>query len=453
MEAHKVKKVRDMTAGTPITAIILFALPMLAGNIFQQLYNFVDTTVVGKFVGADALAAVGTTGSMNALLICIAMGLSNGAGIIISQCFGAHRYDEMKKAVSAMFYVVISVGLVITAAGVFLARPAMRLLGVPEDILEMSVLYMRIVFGFCLTNILYNALSAILRSIGDSKTPLYMLIVSSIINVVLDLVFVLRFHMGVAGVAYATIIAQAVSALLCAVYIIRHRQQLYLDGLPKRPPRYMVVKIFKIGLPAAMQSAMISLGGISVQGLINSFGTGAMAAYTASSKIDSLSIQILCSLAAALSVYCGQNMGAGNIARIRSGLRQTLAVMVPVCAALAMVMLIFKRQILGIFLDASAAAESIEIGCVYLSIIGIGYIIAGIMQSYQNLLRGCGDVNVCVAAGIAELCVRVGASYLFVRFWGLTGVFIAIPVSWLCGCLIPVIRYYSGKWQYKGVMK
>lgn len=446
-------KVNDMTVGTPIKAILLFAVPMLIGNVFQQFYNFVDTTVVGKFVGADALAAVGTTGSMNALLICIAMGLSNGAGVIISQCFGAQRYDEMKKAVTAMMYVASVTGLVITAAGIFLAGPAMRLLGVPDNIIHLSVLYMRIVFGFSLTGIFYNAFAAILRSVGDSRTPLYMLIISSVINVVLDLLFVLKFGMGVAGVAYATVIAQGVSAALCAMYIIKHRYQLHLDALPKLPPKYMVVKIFRIGMPSAFQSAMISLGGISVQGLINSFGTDAMAAYTASSKIDSVAIQILISIAASLSVYSGQNMGAGNIKRIRTGLRQTLMVMIPICTAVAAVMLIFKRQILGIFLDADSAQNAIEIGCMYLSVIGIGYIIAGIMQSYQNLLKGCGDVNVCVAAGLAELGVRVGASYLFVIFWGLQGVFIAIPVSWMCGCIIPVVRYLSGKWTKKSVIR
>ena len=446
-------KVNDMTVGTPIKAILLFAVPMLIGNVFQQFYNFVDTTVVGKFVGADALAAVGTTGSMNALLICIAMGLSNGAGVIISQCFGAQRYDEMKKAVTAMMYVASVTGLVITAAGIFLAGPAMRLLGVPDNIIHLSVLYMRIVFGFSLTGIFYNAFAAILRSVGDSRTPLYMLIISSVINVVLDLLFVLKFGMGVAGVAYATVIAQGVSAALCAMYIIKHRYQLHLDALPKLPPKYMVVKIFRIGMPSAFQSAMISLGGISVQGLINSFGTDAMAAYTASSKIDSVAIQILISIAASLSVYSGQNMGAGNIKRIRTGLRQTLMVMIPICTAVAAVMLIFKRQILGIFLDADSAQNAIEIGCMYLSVIGIGYIIAGIMQSYQNLLKGCGDVNVCVAAGLAELGVRVGASYLFVIFWGLQGVFIAIPVSWTCGCIIAVVSYLSGKWTKKSVIR
>lgn len=453
MADNKVTKVRDMTTGTPIKAILLFAVPMLIGNIFQQLYNFVDTTVVGKYVGADALAAVGTTGSMNALLICIAFGLSNGAGVIIAQCFGAQRHGEMKRAVTAMLYVVVTAGLIITAAGIFLAGPAMSLLGVPESIRPMSVLYMRIVFGLSLTGILYNAFAAVLRSVGDSRTPLYMLIISSVINVVLDLVFVLKFNMGVSGVAYATIIAQAVSAALCAAYMFRHRHELYLEKLPLLPSGYMVRKIFRVGLPSAFQSAMISLGGISVQGLINSFGTDAMAAYTASSKIDSIAIQILVSIAAALSVYSGQNMGAGDIARIRKGLRQTLMVMIPVCTATAAAMLIFKRQLLGIFLDADEAKNAIDIGCMYLSVIGIGYIIAGIMQSCQNLLKGCGDVNVCVAAGLAELGVRVGASYLFVIYWGLWGIFIAIPVSWACGCIIPVIRYISGKWTKKGLLK
>lgn len=211
----------------------------------------------------------------------------------------------------------------------------------------------------------------------------------------------------------------------------------------------MIKKIFKTGMPAALQSCMISLGGMSVQSLVNSFGKDAMAAYTAVLKIDSLSIQILISVATALSVYSGQNMGAYKLDRIKQGLYQTLAVMVPVCTALAVVMLVFRYRILTIFLDPETAHNSVNIGASYLSVIGIGYIIAGVMQSYQNLLRGCGDVNVCMAAGIAELGVRVAASYLLVQIFGLTGIWAAVPISWGCGCVIPIARYYSGKWQKK----
>lgn len=447
------KKITNMTEGTPIKLILAFAVPMLIGNIFQQFYNFVDAAIVGKYVGADALAAVGTTGSMNGLLISLAMGLTNGAGIIIAQCFGAKDKVRMKKAVTAMIWVLAAVTAIITIGGILLSYPAMRLLKVPEDIIGDSVAYMRIVFGCCAAMIGYNGCSAILRNLGDSKTPLYMLIISSITNVILDLVFVVVFNWGVKGVALATAIAQMLSGVLCFGYLYKHREELYLSNIPFKPEKEEVKKIFRMGIPSALQTSLISLGGISVQGLVNSFGTHAIAAYTASTKIDSIAIQIVVSIAVSLSVFSGQNRGAGNIDRIKKGLRQTLSVMVPTCVFIAVFMLIFKRQMLSLLLDPATAGKSIEIGATYLSIIGIGYIIAGVMQSFLNLIRGAGDVNVSMAAGIAELSMRVIASYVLVQFWGLTGIWIAVPISWACGCSIPVIRYFSGKWINKGVIK
>lgn len=443
------KRNTDMTTGTPIRLIIAFALPLLLGNVFQQLYNFIDTAIVGRYVGADALAAVGTTGSVNTFLVSAAMGLTNGAGIITAQCFGAKNYTSMKKTVTAMIYVTGAMCIIVTIAGIFLAKPIMLVLGVPENILPDSVAYMRIIFSLCFGMMIYNACSSVLRNLGNSKTPLIMLIISSLSNIALDLLFVLKFGMGVKGVAYATVFSQILSAVLCFAYIIRRRYELHLDNIPLLPERIMIKKIFKTGMPAALQSCMISLGGMSVQSLVNSFGKDAMAAYTAVLKIDSLSIQILISVATALSVYSGQNMGAYKLDRIKQGLYQTLAVMVPVCTALAVVMLVFRYRILTIFLDPETAHNSVNIGASYLSVIGIGYIIAGVMQSYQNLLRGCGDVNVCMAAGIAELGVRVAASYLLVQIFGLTGIWAAVPISWGCGCVIPIARYYSGKWQKK----
>ena len=447
------KQTLSMTEGTPIKLILRFAVPMLIGNIFQQMYNFADSAIVGRYIGGDALAAVGATSQINMFLIAVAYGLTNGAGIIIAQCFGAGKYAQMRKTVTAMAWVLIVLSAAITAAGVCFAYPILRLLKVPESIIADSAGYMRMIFGGCFTIIAYNGFSAVLRSLGNSRTPLYMIIISSIINIGLDLLFVVVFKMGVIGAGLATNIAQLISAALCFVYIIRYRESMQLSGLPKRAEKRVVKGIFRTGLPAAMQSCFISLGGMSVQGLINTFGTAAMAAYTASSKIDSLTIQIIISIAMSLSVFSGQNMGAGKIERIHTGLRQTLALMVPVCAVLAVLLLIFKRSVISILLDPATETEAMEIACKYLSVIGIGYVIAGIMQSYQNLLRGTGDVNVCVAAGMAELTVRVAASYLFVRIFGLDGIWYAIPFSWGCGCIIPVIRYYSGRWKGKGLVE
>lgn len=442
-------KTIDMTRGSASKSIILFALPMLIGNIFQQLYNVVDSTVVGKFVGAEALAAVGATSSCSMLLLTLVNGLAAGAGIIIAQCIGARDFRQMRNAVTALIYIDIVMGIVITVAGMFLAEPILRLMNTPEEIIGNSVTYMKINFAGTIGLLAYNSGAVILRSFGDSKTSLYILILSSLVNVVLDLLFVLGFGMGVAGAAYATVIATFVSAAACIGYLYFRRHILFLDGMELKFDVAMFREIVKTGIPSGLQSSMISIGNMCVQGLINSFGTMTVAAYTAAGKIDSIVIQIVMSIAMSLSVYSGQNVGAGNIERVRIGLRGTLKIMLTVCVSIAVLILIFKRQLLGIFLSESDAAEAINIGCTYLSIMGIAYIICGVMQSFQNLIKGAGDVNAAMAAGFVELSTRVAASYLLVHFFGVTGLWLAIPVSWGSACLIPLLRYMSGKWINK----
>ena len=400
-------KTIDMTRGSASKSIILFALPMLIGNIFQQLYNVVDSTVVGKFVGAEALAAVGATSSCSMLLLTLVNGLAAGAGIIIAQCIGARDFRQMRNAVTALIYIDIVMGIVITVAGMFLAEPILRLMNTPGEIIGNSVTYMKINFAGTIGLLAYNSGAVILRSFGDSKTSLYILILSSLVNVVLDLLFVLGFGMGVAGAAYATVIATFVSAAACIGYLYFRRHILFLDGMELKFDVAMFREIVKTGIPSGLQSSMISIGNMCVQGLINSFGTMTVAAYTAAGKIDSIVIQIVMSIAMSLSVYSGQNVGAGNIERVRIGLRGTLKIMLTVCVSIAVLILIFKRQLLGIFLSESDAAEAINIGCTYLSIMGIAYIICGVMQSFQNLIKGAGDVNAAMAAGFVELSTRV----------------------------------------------
>ena len=442
-------KTIDMTRGSASKSIILFALPMLIGNIFQQLYNVVDSTVVGKFVGAEALAAVGATSSCSMLLLTLVNGLAAGAGIIIAQCIGARDFRQMRNAVTALIYIDIVMGIVITVAGMFLAEPILRLMNTPEEIIGDSVTYMKINFAGTIGLLAYNSGAVILRSFGDSKTSLYILILSSLVNVVLDLLFVLGFGMGVAGAAYATVIATFVSAAVCIGYLYFRRHILFLDGMELKFDVAMFREIVKTGIPSGLQSSMISIGNMCVQGLINSFGTMTVAASTAAGKIDSIVIQIVMSIAMSLSVYSGQNVGAGNIERVRIGLRGTLKIMLTVCVSIAVLILIFKSQLLGIFLSESDAAEAINIGCTYLSIMGIAYIICGVMQSFQNLIKGAGDVNAAMAAGFVELSTRVAASYRLVHFFGVTGLWLAIPVSWGSACLIPLLRYMSGKWINK----
>ncbi len=442
----------SMTEGSPVKLILAFSAPLLLGNIFQQLYNLVDSTVVGRFVGANALAAVGAPGTIMALTLCLCFGLTNGAGIIIAQCFGAKNYNQLKATIGALICIISITALVLMIIGIAGAPFFLRLVSTPDEIINDAVLYMRIVMIGTPFSMAYNGASAILRNMGDSKTPLLMLMLSSFLNIVLDLIFVLAFGMAVMGVGIATVVSQAVSAAACIIYMRRYKNELHLDGLKIRFNRRCSKQIFKTGVPTALQSCMISLGTLSVQRLINSFGTQAVAAYTASTKIDSVAIMVVVTMGMSLAVYSGQNIGAGKIDRIKSGLYKTLALVLTYCVIMAVVMIFFGNNLLRIFLDPSEAGEAVSIGTQYLRIIGIAYFMAGIMRCYLNVVHGTGDVNISMLTGLAELAFRIIASYVLVKPLGLTGLWIAIPISWGCGSLIPVIRYYSGKWKYKSLV-
>lgn len=439
----------DMTRGNPLKLILSFSMPMLIGNIFQQVYNFVDAAVVGKFVGAQSLAAVGSTGTIISVMICLMMGLTNGAGIIISQCFGSRNYSEMRKTVTGLVYIVVILSVATSLAGIVFARPILLLLSTPKDVVDEAVRYVHIIFAFTICTAMYNSAGAILRNLGDSRTPLYALIISSLINVGLDLLFVVVFETGVAGAAAATVIAQTVSAVFCVAHIIRYREQLNLGGITFRTSRQSVRRIFQTGVPAALESCLITFGTMSVQRLVNSFGAMTMAGYTAATKIDSIAIAPIISIGTALSVFAGQNMGAGNIERMKKGLYQTLISLTGICAFLALVILIFRNQLLGLFLDKNEAFEAISIGSKYLMVVCVAYIVAAVMRSYLNLLRGAGDVNTSAVSGVTELVGRIVFAYILVNYFGSTGIWIATPLAWAAGATVPLIRYYSGKWKTK----
>lgn len=441
--------VYDMTKGSPLKLILSFSVPMLIGNVFQQVYNFVDAAVVGRFVGAESLAAVGSTGTILAVMICLMMGLTSGAGIIISQCFGSRKFDEMRKTVTGLIYIVVILSVITSIAGIIFAHPILRLLSTPDSVIDEAVRYVNIIFAFTIGMAMYNSAGAILRSLGDSRTPLYALILSSLLNVGLDLLFVVVFKAGVAGAAIATVISQIISAVYCIVHIVRYREQLNLEGMSFQTSKEALIRIFQTGLPAALESCLISLGTMSVQRLVNSFGEMTMAAYTAATKIDSIAIAPVVSIGMSLSVFAGQNRGAGNLERIRKGLYQTLLSLIGICIVLAVVIVLLRYQLLGLFLDKNEAAEAIIIGSRYLVIVSVAYIVAAVMRTYLNILRGAGDVNTSAIAGILELTGRIIFAYILVHPFGSTGIWMATPLAWAMGASVPVIRYYSGKWKDK----
>lgn len=436
-----------MTEGKPFALIARFSLPLLAASVCQQLYNIVDTAVVGRFVGENALAAVGTTGSVVFFMCALVLGLNLGAGIAVAQYFGGKKYDELKKSLSSLIFIDFVLSLLITIIGVFGSNVILSLLFVPREIRSDASLYMRICFAGTICMVVYNAASTILRSTGDSKTPFVAVVISSAVNVGCNLLFVLVFGLGVAGVALGTVISQFLSAIVCCAAIVKNKKALHLDGFELKLDRRALFIIAKNGIPSAIQSSLICVGGLSVQGIVNSFGTATIAAYTAVQRIDGIAIQVVVAISSALSVFTGQNVGAGKWERIPKALRSTLLLMMACCAAIAMSVLFFGKYMLMIFLNPETSSGAILLGRQYLCVIGIAYMIAGVMNSYLNVIRGAGDVNASLFAGIAEVLSRIFFALLLSHFFSTWGIWFATPLSWLCGCIIPVVRYYKGTWK------
>lgn len=448
-----VGQVKNMTTGRAMPLIAGFAVPLLIGGVFQQVYNLVDVMIVGRYLGEQALAGVGSTGSLTFFMLSLVMGLCNGAGILVAQCFGVGNFADMRRAVTSIIWIAAILTAIVMLIGVFACPFFLRLLSVPEDVIGYSVTYMRILLFFTAGSVSYNGASAILRSLGDSKTPLTALIIASVINIALDLLLIVAIPLGVAGAAIATVIAQHVSAGYCILYLYRKREMFGLAGLPARPDRDMTSKIFRIGVPTAFQSCLISLGSMSVQRLINSFGASVMAGYTAAVKIDNIAIQVITSLGSALSVFTSQNIGNRQFKRIREGLHCTLAMSVAASLVIAAAAMLFGRQLMTLFLGSGQSQDAVSVGAQYLTVMGIAYLICAVMQSYQNIIRGSGDANTCMVAGLTELAGRIVFAYLLSPRLGAMGIWIATPLSWGCGCVVPVIRYYSGKWKNKALVQ
>ena len=441
-----------MTTGKPMPLIVGFAVPLLIGGVFQQVYNLVDVMIVGRYLGEQALAGVGSTGSLTFFMLSLVMGLCNGAGILVAQCFGVGNFYDMRRAVTSIIWIAGILTAVVMLIGVFACPFFLRLLSVPEDVIDYSVTYMRILLLFTGGSVAYNGASAVLRSLGDSKTPLTALIIASVINILLDLLLIVVIPLKVAGAAIATVIAQHASAGYCLFYLYKKREEFGLVGILTKPDRDMTVKIFRIGVPTAFQSCLISIGSMSVQRLINSFGTSVMAGYTAAAKIDSIAIQVITSLGSALSVFTSQNIGNHQFKRIREGLHCTLFMSIVSALVIAATAMLCGQQLMRLFLGTDQSQDAVTVGAQYLTVMGIAYLICAVMQSYQNIIRGAGDANTCMIAGFTELAGRITFAYLLAPHLGEMGIWIATPLSWGCGCVVPVFRYYSGKWKNKALV-
>lgn len=435
--------IKNMTEGKPSRLIFSFALPLMIGNVFQQLYTVVDTMVVGKVLGVNALAALGAADWLNWMILGIIQGFTQGFSILMAQEFGAGNKKRLKKVVgNSMILAAVS------AAGLLLLSqlalfPILRLLQTPELIIHSSVLYLRIMFAGIPVVMAYNLLASVLRALGDGKTPLHAMLVAAAINIVLDLLFVLVFGFGIAGAAAATVIAQFCSSIYCLIYI-RRIDFLNLKKEDFKLESGMDRHLFFLGFPMAFQNAIISVGGMIVQSVVNGFGVIFIAGFTATNKLYGVLEVAATSYGYAMITYVGQNLGAGKIDRIKKGMRSAIVIALVTAAVIAACMLLFGRAILGCFISGNPeeVRQAMVIAYHYLSVMSVCLPVLYLLHVTRSALQGMGDTVLPMVSGIAEFAMRTGAALLLPVLMGQEGIFYAEILAWAGADLILVTSYF-----------
>lgn len=430
----------DMTKGSPIKLIIQFMIPMCLGNIFQQFYNIADSIIAGQFLGVDALAAIGSTGSLIFLVTGWLNGLTSGFSVWVAQWFGARKTDRMRHFIAMSIYICVAFVVVMTVGLLVANEPILRLMNAPENLLDDISSYMAIIYAGLVVTCAYNALAAVLRALGDSKSPLYFLIVSAVINVVLDIAFIVIFHMGVEGCAYATVIAQGISALLCLVYIIKKFPVLRLKKEDFRFSVNTVKKLLGLGIPMGLQFSITAIGTIIVQGAINVYGAVYMAGFSAAGKIQNIICTVFVAFGATIATYVGQNRGAGKMDRVKQGVRLT-QIMILVCSVVLMAVIhFFGKYMIFLFIDP-AETEVLHAAEIYFNIVSWAYPFLGSIFLYRNALQGMGYGFVPMMGGVFELVARAAIVFVAAANAGFAQVCMSDPAAWIAA-LIPLIPYY-----------
>ena len=456
-QVKKLFQAVDMTVGEPWKKIVIFTIPMLLGNIAQQLYNTVDSIVVGKYVGDNALAAVGSAGPILNLLLVLFVGISMGASIMVSQYFGAKQREELSQTIGNCITLTAIAVVIIMVLSVIIVRPLLELLDTPDSIIDWCTSYLLIMFLGSVGSAYYNILSGILRGLGDAFSALVYLLVATVLNIILDLVFVAKLGMGVSGVAWATIIAQAVSAVLCFMRLAK------LSNIFDMKPQYLKMnksyanKIIKLGLPSGLTQAILSMAMIIVQSLTNSFGEMFIAANVIVMRVDGFAMLPNFSFGTAMTTYAGQNVGAKAYDRVTKGAKQGTLIAVLTTATITGMILLFGKQLMGIFTNTT---ELVDLARNMMGIIALGYIAMAVTQSLSGVMRGAGDTMTpmwisIVTTVIVRVPIAYGIAYLTRTAELPNGrqecIFISLLCSWLFGAIVTTIFYLRGNWKKKAI--
>lgn len=440
-----------MTRGEVWKVISRFALPLLIGNLLQQLYNVTDSVIVGQFLGKEALAAVSASFFIYYFIISLVIGIGSGTTVVISQFYGAKRFDKLQKAFSSFFIFMLVAGVLLSIIGIIFAEPMFRLTNTPEEVIPQAVLYFRIYVGGTFLFVTFNSIISILRGVGESVRPMLFILLTTVLNVILDLVFIAVFHWGIEGAARATVIAQGIGMCVALAYInnthpllsIKKKDLVFDTGLFKEGLR--------IGLPTSVQQCAISLGLIALLGIVNSFGTETLTAYGAAGKIDTIIIQAVLTLSGALAAFCGQNIGARRLDRVREGVRFAMLVNVVLGLATFTAIYFFGDTMMLAFTNDP---EVIAIGQEYLLIIGGFFIVHGGLNVFNGALRGAGDTLFTMVVSLTCLwLIRIPLAYWFSSIWGRVGIWWAIGASLCIGLAVTYIYYRLGFWKNKGAVR
>lgn len=442
---------QDLTDGKAGRLIFNFAAPMLIGNVFQQLFNVVDSVVVGNFIGKEALAAVGASFPVVFMLISLIIGLVMGTTVVISQYFGAKDFVRVKKAIDTLYIYSAFAGLLASIIGILSAVPLLRLLDTPEEIIPMATRYLRIFFSGMIIFFGYNGTSAILRGLGDSKTPLYFLIIATIVNIILDILFVGVFRWGIAGAAYATLLANGIAFGL-AIYWLNKTHKLIRIGIKGlKFDKEIFYQSIRIGLPTGIQHTLVAVGNLALLSIVNKFGTNVLAGFSVANRIDMLATVPAMSFSQALSTFVGQNIGAKKTERIRSGLIATVKMAGGITIIMTAVIILTGNLLMRMFTND---ADVIRVGDQYLTIVSSFYFLFTMMFIYNGIMRGAGDTIYPMFFSLISLwIIRIPLSYALSLKIGASGIWWAIPAGWLIGLALSFIYYKTGRWKTRSVVK
>ncbi|NIZ50497.1 MATE family efflux transporter, partial [Clostridioides difficile] len=438
------------TTGHEGKSIFFFAMPMLIGSLFQQLYNTADSIIVGRFIGKEAMAAVSGANPIMFLLVAALMGVSLGFSILVSQFYGSGDLKKVKATIDTTYILLFIGSILISILGIVFGGPMLKLMNTPESVFAQSKLYLTIIFSGILFSAGYNSVSAILRGLGDSVTPLYFLIIATILNTVLDLTFIVVLRMGVEGVALATIMAQAVSFIISIIYLNKKHEVLKfkIKGIVYDN------KIFKdglrLGLPSGVQQMLFSIGNMALQFLVNSYGTSAMAAFGAGLRIENFISLPIMNLGSAVSTFVAQNIGAGENERVKKGIRESIKMTLVLAVTVIALILLFRENLIALF---NTDKDVIKIGSSYLFIIGPFFLFIGTSFVLSSAMKGAGDSMFALISSIVSLWLgRLPASYMLSKFFGTDGIWMGIPFGWTLGLIVTVIYYKKGHWKTKAIV-